>query len=433
MLEALISMTHSSKITVCRVLMIGCGTWLIVALGVLFATTFVPPKDYHGFSGFLIRQPLPSLLNGFAAWDGAWFTEIAKDGYRYQPGVGSHVVFFPVYPTLGAVVSRIFCCDERVALLLISNGCFLAALYVLRLYVTQGERPGCARAADHSIWLYCVLPSSFFFRMAYSESLFLLLTVLVVYGMKAKWSDWALAALVGAATGTRAVGVVLVLVFAHYLWTSRQCDEPVEFPSGRGSQTAAPSRGFAALRSVCLLVVSCWGILEFTAYLWWAYADALAWFTNQTVYNVRPNSSFGDRIISLLSFEPIWSVFVPGSAGYWARWPGATPAIFSLAFANPIYFTATCALLAYGWRSRVLEPRDVVVGALLLAVPYVTKGHDNVMLGFARYSSAAYPSYIVGGCLLARLPRPLAAMGLVVSAVMMCLYSALFAAWFVFL
>ena len=421
------------KVTVGRALVIGCSTWLIVALGVWFSTLFVPRTEYPAFAGFLIKQPPKNVLNGFASWDGAWHSEIARDGYRYKPGSGSHVVFFPLYPLLGRVLSTLLRCDETVALLLVSNACFLGALCVLHRYACERKPAGSPAAAELALLACCVLPASFFFRMAYAESLFLLLTLLIVYGMQARWSDWWLAALVGAATGTRAVGVVLVLVFAHHLWTSRRSGFRDEVPTAEPSHRAKAGTDFALLRGLCLLAVSCWGLLDFMAYLWLEYGDPLVWQTNHAAYNRLHDTPLGERLLSLLSLRPIWSVFVPGSPGYWADWDAVTPAVWSLRLVNPIYFVAACGLVAYGAWSRTLETRDVLVGALLLLVPYVTKGHDNAMLGFARYSSVVYPMYLVAGDILARFPRPLTDAMLVVSAVLMSLYSALFAAWYLFI
>ncbi len=419
-----------------RVLGIAGSTWLIVALGVCFSILFVAPKQHGKFSGFVFTQPPASMLNGFASWDGAWYTEIAAKGYRYEPGLGSHVVFFPLFPALGASVSRSFQLSPELALLLISNVCFVASLWMLRQHMLQYSRPMSQVHCDCALLICCLLPASFFFRIAYSESLFLLVTLLIVTGMKNGWSDWWLAILVGAATGIRAVGVAMVVVFAHYLWTRRQAGRNAD-TSNSGDPQATNARNVAGwirgASTLALLAVSCWGMLAFMAHLWVEFDDPLAWYSNQATYNVHPHSAAGDKILSLVSLKPIWSVYLPGTYASWARRPSWTAPFWSLRFVNPVYFMITCGLISYGWWSRILERRDVLVGALLLAVPYLTKGHDNDMLGFARYCSVVYPAYIVAAHILLRIPRPLAVAGLGFSAVLMSFYSSLFAAWYDFI
>jgi hypothetical protein len=36
-------------------------------------------------------------VNMLSRWDAAWYVEIARDGYRYEPGVSSNAAFFPLY------------------------------------------------------------------------------------------------------------------------------------------------------------------------------------------------------------------------------------------------------------------------------------------------------------------------------------------------
>ena len=63
-----------------------------------------------------------------------------------------------------------------------------------------------------------LFPPTLFMRMAYSESLFLFLTVLAMYGMERNWRLWGIAAVVGLATATRFTGVALLLPLAMHVW-----------------------------------------------------------------------------------------------------------------------------------------------------------------------------------------------------------------------
>ena len=96
-------MPHSRAI----VMMVAYSTILLVAFGVLFGTEYLTRQEYNDFPGVAISQPATSFLNAFANWDGVWYADIVRQGYTYDPSEGSYVVFFPVYPALGWVVSKL--------------------------------------------------------------------------------------------------------------------------------------------------------------------------------------------------------------------------------------------------------------------------------------------------------------------------------------
>lgn len=75
-------------------------TSLIVLVAVVFAVDFVPLCTRHSES-----RKRVDLLSGFAAWDGAWYVQIASAGYSYDPERMSSVAFFPLYPLLGGALA----------------------------------------------------------------------------------------------------------------------------------------------------------------------------------------------------------------------------------------------------------------------------------------------------------------------------------------
>jgi hypothetical protein len=46
-------------------------------------------------------------------WDAGWYVEIARDGYRYEPGVPSNAAFFPLYPLLIRAVHALLLLPEN--------------------------------------------------------------------------------------------------------------------------------------------------------------------------------------------------------------------------------------------------------------------------------------------------------------------------------
>jgi hypothetical protein len=88
----------------------------------------------------------------------------------------------------------------------------------------------------------------------------------------------------------------------------------------------------------------------------------------------RPEESFGSKLFSDISLDPIRSVFDPSSPGYW-QWtdPQSNP-LFSVPLANPLIFLGAVLLLALGIGKRWLTAPEIGAAAFLLLIPYVSKG-----------------------------------------------------------
>lgn len=46
-------------------------------------------------------------------WDAAWYVEIARDGYHYEPSAPSNPAFFPLYPLLIRAVHALLLLPEN--------------------------------------------------------------------------------------------------------------------------------------------------------------------------------------------------------------------------------------------------------------------------------------------------------------------------------
>jgi Gpi18-like mannosyltransferase len=149
--------------------------------------------------------PDPGWQVLFTAWerfDALWFLRIADAGYRSGDGSAA---FFPLYPLAIRIVSIILFGRPFAASVLVSNAAFLGALVMTyRLTAMEFDE----RRARTTVVLLAFFPTSYFFLMPYSESLFLLLAVGAFWG--ARRGRWGLAAACGAlAALTRSVGLVL--------------------------------------------------------------------------------------------------------------------------------------------------------------------------------------------------------------------------------
>lgn len=159
------------------------------------------------------------------------------------------------------------------------------------------------------------------------------------------------------------------------------------------------------------------------------FDDPLHFFKAEGTFNQHRHSSRGVKLVSDLTLATAWRVFDPSSVHYWERTDTVHNPLFSLSFANPLYFAAAIVLLALGMGKHWLNRVEVTIAFLLLLIPYFTKGYDISMAGTARFVSAIIPLYLVLGNILIRIPTAIAASLLALSGFFLGLYSALFAAW----
>jgi len=385
--------------------------WLtgnIVALGLFFGIELVEQSSRRG-------HMFDYAGEAYANWDGQWYKKIAAQGYDYDPGSPSSVAFFPAYPLLGGGLARIAGIRPEVALLVVSNLFLICLLCLTAKYVSRRFPGPPRRLADRVLLAMALVPTSFFFRMAYSESLFLTLTVLVLYAIHRGWPLPIIAVIVGLATAARPVGVGLIPALILHIWHK------------------SPGARVFAVRTTCLVPVACWGIAAYMAYLYAEFGDPLAFARTQSNWRLRPPTTLGQRMLALVILEPIWSLYDPSGPAYWGKLAGASDPLFSLRAADPIYFLGAVTLVAVGAAKRWLSGCEVVTAASLLLIPYTTIGYDQYMQSMGRYSSAAFPVYIVLGHLLCRAPEPVVACLAGLSGFLLGAYTALFASWHIFI
>lgn len=158
-------------------------------------------------------MPFESLkiAETFAAWDSAWYFDIAQGGYDFHADEQSNVAFFPLYPLLMRVVAFPFGSTDRalwIGGIVISYVCFFVALVLLHRLTERlvGDR----EAARRTVLYVTVFPFSFPFSRVYSESLFLLVSVAAIWcGTLGRWNR---AGMLGAlAALTRPNGVLVAI------------------------------------------------------------------------------------------------------------------------------------------------------------------------------------------------------------------------------
>ena len=106
----------------------------------------------------------------FIRWDTIHYLNIRFNGYSFNPCSHVNVAFFPLFPYLMKALnlSIVYTC---LANLLI----FYAGLFFLHKAF---------KLSSLSLWVYALLPTSFFFFVLYSESVFFISSALILYGLK---------------------------------------------------------------------------------------------------------------------------------------------------------------------------------------------------------------------------------------------------------
>lgn len=380
-------------------------TSLICALGVSFGHDFLKSTPH-------VLANRPGLINAFTNWDGRHYKEIVEEGYHYEAAKPSNVAFFPAFPLLARWLANLTGMSADMALLLVAHVSLAAAFVGLAAYL-QRRFPEMPRLTSYVLVVFGLWPTTMFFRMAYSESLFFLCTILTLYGIERKWPLILIALIVGFATATRSVGVCLLVPLAWHAW---------QRSSGR----------WDAIRTLCLVPVACWGITAFMVYQHLEFGDPLAFAQTQQNWRMRPPVPLLTQMRDLAILEPVGAVFDPDSVCCWQRYSGQVSPLFSLQLANSCYWFSGLVLIGIGIWKRWLTNFEWSLALGLLLVPYVLRGHEMCMGSMGRFAAVAFPVYIVLGQILVRLPAGFVAALLALSGFFLGAYAALFAAgyWF---
>src|SRR5207249_4172076 len=165
----------------------------------------------------VFSDPSP-FWDTFARYDTGYFEGIAWNGYTPLAGGRSNIAYFPVYPMLMRQVGRIFGhrhASYYIGGIAVSWVCFIAAMVAL-YYLARLDLP--RRRAERAVLLTAIFPFAFFYGVAYSESTFLLLTVLAFYLFRR--GRYLIGGVCGGmATATRVPGILMVPALAWIAWT----------------------------------------------------------------------------------------------------------------------------------------------------------------------------------------------------------------------
>ena len=299
--------------------------------------------------------------------DAVWYLRLADDGW--STGDAS-AAFFPLYPLTVRAVAWVLPGDDLLAALLVSNLAFLGAL--LALFALTAEAFG-ERIARRAIVVAAVFPTSFFFLAPYTESLFLLLTILTF--REARHDRWARVAVFGAlAALTRSVGILLVPALLIDAVRGRSGGDRGR--AGGARALGARISGAAAIALGPLCWFAWWGLVHGN---WLAPLDAQRNWGRELQ---PPWVSLGRAVEFAWSFQSYWllDLLIVGLA------------IAGFALALP-----------------ALRSSEAAYGAMSLLLPLFYPFGDRPLLSVPRFAVVVFPALwgLSGAGLGRKLPAPL--------------------------
>ena len=227
----------------------------------------------------IIRQPLEGwahwIVEPFRNWDGTWYAMVAEQGYSTQ--YTATAAFFPLYPWLMDLGSRLTGWPVEIIGYLVSHVAFAVALVMLYKLVRMDLND---RVARWTLVALALFPTAFFFSAIYTESLFLLLTVTCLWA--ARRNDWLLAALMGfLAAMTRSAGIMLLAPLAVLFVQQHGWDLRRWFP--KALLGVIPPLGLVVFG--WFLTANGLGFLDWQEQQWqWNRFSATPWRTFQCVF-----------------------------------------------------------------------------------------------------------------------------------------------------
>jgi len=335
----------------------------VLSAFIAFLCNVVFPLD-RAVQMHVFNTPSP-FWDTFARYDTGYFEGIAWSGYAPLEGGRSNIAYFPVYPMLMRWLGQLFVRRHStfyISGIAVSWICFVGAMVAL-YYLARLDLP--RRRAERAVLLTAIFPFGFFFGVAYSESTFLLFTILAFYFFRRE--RYIVGGICGAiATATRVPGIFMVPALAWIAFANLRAR-----PVTPGSEVAVRGRALAGVG----LAAS--GFVAYCAY----------------IYSLTGNP-----------FE--WAATLER----WGYYPGGAP------WLAPFRLVASLLTHPYAYLAGDrMAPYDTLYGvtgiAFVLAVPFVWRrfgaGYGLFMLanlwlplssgvfeGVGRYCSVLFPFFI---------------------------------------
>ena len=335
---------------------------LLVVL-VCAAGCWIRTRDLSGFFGALWENLFP--------WDACHYIDIVNNGYVTTGDARLFIVFFPFYPMACRCLTLMTGISATAAALVVSNAALLgcgAVMYRL------AEIDGGAALGRRAMLLLMFCPMTYFYSIAYSESAFLLVTLLAVYFARRR--HFGVAVLCGAlASGARLLGMATAIpIFWELL---RACREGRD--ESRGPVTWGECARWIGLSVLKVLPVSL-GFLGYLSLNWHLFGNATQFMVFQREHWYQELGHLGNTFRYCLY----------NAVDY-------DDHLYQLGVWRPQVLLLVAVPLLVLWRRKRQRPGDV---AYTLVYHYVSFSPTWLLSG-PRYASCNYALYPM----LAGIPR----------------------------
>lgn len=331
--------------------------WQVLLTSVLWGLGKILPlqKTFLG-DGLKVYLTNP-LIYSRANFDGNHYLNIARSGYGH-----TQEAFFPLYSNLIRFFARFT--PHVNAGIIISSISFAAAMifFTKLIYLDYKDK----KIVFWTVIGLLVFPTSFFFGMVYTESLFLMLTVMSFYF--ARTGRWWLVGICGAlASYTRLIGIVLLPALLIERWAEIS------------SQKSWANK---LKKSLPILMIAL-GLLTYMYYLWKTTGDAFAFIYVQKLFG----QDRSDKLILL--YQVFWRYY---------------KMLISVDPRNLIYFNIVLesitglGLLVYSIYAFFRQRKSYAIFAIIL---YLVPTLTGNFISLPRYVLTIFPFFIDLGRLLA--------------------------------
>jgi hypothetical protein len=344
-----------------------------------------------------ILEPSGSL-NYWAHWDGAWYSEVATEGY--EANAPHRTAFFPSFPMLVYIGTSLGIGTALWGVLV----SLVATVFALYFLFRIAEKLRDARAARATVLALSFFPTAFFLNAVYAEALFLALTTGSFWAAYVR-RDLLLAGALGAlAAATRNFGVLLLIPLLYEWLRNKQ-----EF-------------GWRGLWEIALVPT---GLLGYMIFLQGRFGDPSIFLHQQGAYWHRELTN------PVVTMERAW--VGAGKGLHYVLDPATLflersrdPALDASNTLNLAFLVLLLALLAIGF---AVLPRGLSVYAFLVTLlPVLTPADNWPLMSLPRFMLGAFPLFLVLGYLLAR-SRPALYLWLFVSASLGAALTSMFVTW----
>jgi len=332
------------------------------------------------------------LRNTISVADINWYQGIASSGYEKIPfnaDVSHNWAFFPLFPLLWRLAAYLTGEYPISGLLLSHIFFFFGLIFVHKAALAFGFDN---RIADRGLFYLAVFPTSYFYSLPLTESLFLFLTACCLYSAKrGRW--WTAGVIGGLASGTRVTGILLLPALAVLYWESY----------GGEWRSKQVWRSAVSRREVLSLLLVPVGLVSFMVYLYAITGNPLAFKDILTTWG-RGTGIFAVTLLGYLR-NP-WLIAVPWDFRI-VNFTGAALAL-------------VCGAWLLKWRQWTLAVYTLLCVTAALS--------SMVLQSQARYAMVLFPMFLVLGKAGER-PRTDETIR-TISIALFCLMTALFAAHF---